>query len=141
MAPIHNEDEWRELLAEGRALESGVQDGAGKPGNMWIGITKAAQFTSSDSGPTTGPGGSTSNWFNLDGTPVPDESVIWASGEPNNDPPGQTRAHLYFSNAAAYGKVRDLNPRGNRGPTVTAAIYKCCDDSVVTFTPTTCNVP
>lgn len=138
MAPIHDEPEWRELLAEGRALESGNQDdGAGNPGDMWIGITKAARLVSSGSG-------STFDWFNLDGTPVPSGSVItseyWAGGEPNNDPAGQTRAHLYFSNSNQ-GLLRDLNPRGNRGPSVNAAIYKCCDDSVVTFTPTSsCNL-
>ena len=132
MAPIHSADEWNELLAEGRVFNSGNQsDGPDKPGDLWVGITKAAQLVSS------GGAGSTSDWYNLDGTPVPSNAAFWSGAEPNNSPAGQTRAHLYFSNSKT-GELRDLNPRGNRGPNVNAAIYKCCDNSVVTFSPEYC---
>lgn len=124
LAPIHTPSEWDELLIEATALLSGSEAEAD---NLWIGIIKSAAAVG------TG-GGSTAGWFNLDGTAVPDMSGFWGGSEPNNSPAYQTRVHMWFEGSGnPGGLLRDLNNGGNTGPGVHGAIYKCCDDNVVTF--------
>lgn len=125
MAPIHSNSEWNELYAEANALLSGSEVGNL---NLWVGITKPALAVGTGAG-------STSGWLNLDGTDAHVYSAgQWGTNEPNNSPPYQTKAHMWFSSAAGQGgKLRDLNPNGNSGPDVMAAIYKCCDPVAITF--------
>ena len=83
-----------------------------------------------------GNGGSTKNWFNLDGTPVPSEDKIW--GNTNNNSGLQAYA-IFVSdsdNEKTGGKLTDVeDSKDPAGQKFNKAVMKCCGDIPKTFCP------
>ncbi len=136
LAPIHDREEWDELLAEASLLQ-GVED---PDKEVYVGIFKSVIDAQSDNGG----GGSRANWFNLDGTPafgVCDATGVWdtagaGGGNPNNAGIGTSQAAILdFDNGVPSGSLADI--AANVQGTVPKAIYKCCSP-VTTFAPPSC---
>lgn len=100
VAPVHSIDD----LVEASAVTGGNQ--------CWIGISKPSVKTGDPAG--------VDGWTNVnDGSPVPADSGLWKSKEPNNSVGAQTHATV---NYVSSGKLRDVQATDYFSCTV----YKCC---------------
>ena len=95
-------------------------------GNAWVGIGKSAEEVLADKTKTVEQ--KRKDWFNLDGSQVPENQGLWLPQEPNNALDYQTRAFLDVGSEQRL--LGDINPQGfrNGGAQVKAAVYKCCYD-------------
>ena len=103
-----------------------IRVAAGQETYTYVGVRKSTSDLFAEAA-----GGSTDNWYNLDGTLVPTEA--WNSGapmQPNND--GGLQAYAMFDTNGAGG----LNDIENYRPSITVnkAVMKCCAKGYVAKT-------
>ena len=125
MAPVNE-------MTAGSDLKN-IAIAAGTNKNSYVGVRKSARNVFRDNSGN----GSQNNWFNLDETPVPSGSFVWAQA--NNA--GGLEAYAYFetdsANTQTGGKLDDIEdfPKRSDGTKFNKAVMKCCGDIPKTFCP------
>ena len=99
---------------------------AGKEKYTFVGVRKSAKAVFNDNDGD----GSTKNWFNLDGTPVPSGDDIWRKADNNG---GLQAYAVYVSGDEG---LDDIENYPDYGATVfNKAVMKCCGAIPKTFCP------
>ena len=98
---------------------------AGKEKYTFVGVRKSAKAVFNDNDGD----GSTKNWFNLDGTPVPSGDDIWRKADNN----GGLQAYAAYESANR--KLNDFQNYVNSNENFNKAVMKCCGAIPKTFCP------
>mmetsp|Transcript_932 Transcript_932/g.1954 ORF Transcript_932/g.1954 Transcript_932/m.1954 type:complete len:286 (+) Transcript_932:85-942(+) len=109
LAPVTSESDLNEIGAA-----------AGNEDWTWVGVMKSAQDVVNDNGGN----GSPNNWYNLDGTSVPNTGV-WAPDKPDNGQSLQTYA-FFTSKRFALDDLENYRPDLSQNFRINKAVMKCC---------------
>ena len=130
MAPVNEGTAGRDL--------KNIAIAAGEEQNSYVGVRKpdARKVFRDDDGS----GGSTKNWFNLDGTPVPSGDSVWLQAENGGVGVNGLQAYAFFkrdtSNDQTGGKLNDIEDKAVRpNQKFNKAVMKCCGGIPKTFCP------
>ena len=98
---------------------------AGKETYTFVGVRKSAKAVFNDNDGD----GSTKNWFNLDGTPVPRGDAIWEQA--NNK--GGLQAYAVYVSGKGLDDIENYPVRSSTD--FNKAVMKCCGAIPKTFCP------
>ncbi|EJK66386.1 hypothetical protein THAOC_12700 [Thalassiosira oceanica] len=111
LAPVTSARDGNEIIAA-----------AGLERYAWVGIKKSAQHVKNNNGGN----GSRNNWYNLDGTSVPNHAYYWVSGKPDNrvglQTYGAVDTELEGLDDVENYRPPDINPDF----VINKAVMKCC---------------
>ena len=95
---------------------------AGTEKYTFVGIRKSGDLV-------VGKPGSKNNWFNLDGTPVPNKDAIWRKTD------NKSGLQAYAVYESANRKLNDMENYVNSNENFNKAVMKCCGAIPKTFCP------